>query len=1040
MAANKFATMLHRNTNKLTLILIYAILEWVLILLLLLNSLFSYLIVKFADYFGLKRPCLWCSRLDHIFEPGNKSHSSYRDLVCEEHANEIAKLGFCSNHQKLAESQDMCEDCSSQEYSQEWSNKYAFFPWMKQIGMIQGGDDDKECSCCGVSLSNKLYPPCILLKPSWGVLDYAQKPILSSDVGVDAQTEEGDQSDQSGSDYVADQNGHDEGFVVVVQGNRGENSVSDVDGCCGQRDYDAEEKNNSACCSVCDYVCKETETEANQIEDEASMDDGRAQIQASCDENSSLHQHLEFYIDQDDCRLVPVELVDSPATIERQSHQNYKVDEDRAHSDTQDVILDFDMHFETQAKPVVELWYSSDEIVELLSSHESKEESKVSVLDSKGLDFDMHFNTQAKPAVECWQSSDEIVELLSSHESKEESKVSVLDSKGLDFDMHFKTQAKPVVECWQSSDEIVELLSSHEIKKESEVSVLDSKDLGQNGEEVNEQAEDTTSTQATPASCHEDDSQSNAADIVGRDIDSDVHQATTEDDDIHMGNDEIDTEVSIGTDIPDHDIFNEDIQSAHELLHSYPSVQEDPSTSSPNAEIDDNHGSKQEEEFLEFKTLSVETSEKEQNSYFSLGSELNEIEEEKVLPDTPTSIDNFHQLYNRMLLTERRESGTEASLDGSVVSDIECGDGVLTMEKLKSVLRAERKALNRVYAELEEERSASAIAANQTMAMINRLQEEKAAMQMEALQYQRMMDEQSEYDQEAMQLLNELMVKREKEKQELEKELEICRKKIQDYEAKEKMMILRRMKEGCTRSRTSSGPCSNAEDSDGLSIDLNHEVKEEDNLSGHEESSNQNTPRDAVLYLEESLASFEEEKLSILDQLKELEEKLLTLNDEEEEEHYEDIKPIDHFFSENGNGYHENGDVSSEENGIANGHSKEMNGTHHQDRKIMGSIKAKRLLPLFNEAEDEDEELNGDVEGYDSVASQDHKKLAIEEAVDHVYERLQALEADREFLKHCISSLRKGDKGLDLLQEILQHLRDLRSVETRLRNSGEGIL
>ncbi|KAL6189874.1 hypothetical protein ACLB2K_036275 [Fragaria x ananassa] len=885
MAANKFATMLHRNTNKLTLILIYAVLEWVLILLLLLNSLFSYLIVKLAGYFGLKRPCLWCSRLDHIFEPGNNSHKSYRDLVCEEHANEIAKLGFCSNHQKLAESQDMCEDCSSQQdCDQEWSNKYAFFPWTKQIGMVQGGDDDKEnfdkeCSCCGVSLSSKVYPPCILLKPSWGVLDYSQKPIFNSDERVDAQTEEGDQSDQTGSD----QNGHDDGGVV--EGNKGENSVSDVDGRCGQRDYDGQETSNSACCSVCDYVCKETETE-DKANLNVSMDGGvRAQIQASCDENKSCgspHQHLEFYIDQDDCRLVPVELVDSPATIERQSHQNYKVEEDQANSDTQDVILDFDMHFETQNKPVVECWHSSDEIVELLSSHESKEESKVSVLDSK--------------------------------------------------------------------------------------------DLGENGEEVKEieqnedatstvQNEDATSTEATPASCHEDDSQSNA-DIIGREIDSDVHQATTEDDDIHTLNDEIDAEVSIGTDIPDHDIFNEDIQSAHELQNSYPDVQEDPSTSSPttpNADNDDNHGSKKEDEdFLEFKILSIETSEKGPNGYFSLGSELNAIEEEKVFPDTPTSIDNFHQLYNRMLHTERRDSGTEASLDGSVVSDIECGDGVLTMEKLKSVLRAEREALNRVYAELEEERSASAIAANQTMAMINRLQEEKAAMQMEALQYQRMMDEQSEYDQEAMQLLNELMVKREKEKQELEKELEICRK------------------------------------------------KEEDNLSGHEESSNQNTPRDAVLYLEESLASFEEEKLSILDQLKELEEKLLTLNDEEEEEHYEDIKPIDHFFSENGNGYHENGDVSSEENGIANGHSKEMNGTHHPDRKIMGSIKAKRLLPLFNEAEDEDEELNGDAEGYDSVASQEHKKLAIEEDVDHVYERLQALEADREFLKHCISSLRKG--------------------------------
>ena len=84
MAANKFATMLHRNTNKITLVLVYAILEWILILpLLLLNSLFSYLIIKFADYFGLKRPCIWCTRIDHIIEPGKINNNSCIDLVCE---------------------------------------------------------------------------------------------------------------------------------------------------------------------------------------------------------------------------------------------------------------------------------------------------------------------------------------------------------------------------------------------------------------------------------------------------------------------------------------------------------------------------------------------------------------------------------------------------------------------------------------------------------------------------------------------------------------------------------------------------------------------------------------------------------------------------------------------------------------------------------------------------------------------------------------------------------------------------------------------
>ncbi|ONI31779.1 hypothetical protein PRUPE_1G330400 [Prunus persica] len=984
MAANKFATMLHRNTNKITLILVYTLLEWILIILLLLNSLFSFLIIKFADYFGLKTPCLWCSRLDHLLEPG-KNKNSHRDLVCETHANEISKLGYCSNHQKLAESQDMCEDCSSQPDSEEWSKKFAFFPWMKQIGVIQGGDEkviqngdeNLNCSCCGMKL-NKFYPPCILIKPSWEVLDYTQKQSLTMEAGVDAQTEEGDHSDQSRSDFIIDQHEDEEAIEV----NRKDNTIFDVDGGCKRREDEAEEH---SACSVCDYGCKEIVANEDDkvdrvIEEQepikeanlnVSMDDQprdhQTFIQASCDNGLSpeiLPQHLEFYIDQDDCRLVLVDLIDSPTTTELQSHKKYKV-EDQGNSSYEDVILDFGMCFEAQAKPVVESWRSSEESVTLLSFHESKEEGRASVLDSEDLGEN------------------------------------------------------------RSSSSVFQ---------------------GEEGGIAKEENEPVATTQATQTSSQEDDDdddddgQSNAA-IARDDIDSDVHQAF--EDDVYMHNDEIDAEVSIGTEIPDQEPIDE-MQLAQEFLHSsYPCAQEDPSTSCANLHACDHHGSKQaEEELLKFKTFSAETGEEAKENHFSLGSEFNEIEEEKV-PDTPTSIDSLHQLHKELLLFERREVGTEESLDGSVLSDIEGGDGVMTIEKLKTVLRAERKALNELYAELEEERSASAVAASQTMAMINRLQEEKAAMQMEALQYQRMMEEQSEYDQEAMQLLNELMVKREKEKQEVERELEICRKKVQDYEAKERMMILRRMKDGSTRSRSSSGPCSNAEDSDGLSIDLNNESKEEDS---REEGSNQNTPTDAVLYLEESLASFEEEKLSILDQLKELEEKLLTLSDEEEE-HFQNMKPIKYFLSENGNGYHEKLDVSSEVNGVANGHSKEMNGKHN----IKGS-KGKRLLPLFDaieaEAEDGELELNGDTGGYDSFASQDfvikfeeeNKKFAIEEEVGHVYERLQALEADREFLKHCISSLRKGDKGLVLLQEILEHLRDLRSVELRLRTTGDSVL
>jgi hypothetical protein len=107
-----------------------------------------------------------------------------------------------------------------------------------------------------------------------------------------------------------------------------------------------------------------------------------------------------------------------------------------------------------------------------------------------------------------------------------------------------------------------------------------------------------------------------------------------------------------------------------------------------------------ENEFVEFRTLSVDINELSMNKHM----ELNEIEEDKI-PDTPGSIESVSHLYKKLFLLERKESGTEDSVEGSVMSDIDGADGIMTMEKLKTALRTERKALNMLYSELEEERN-----------------------------------------------------------------------------------------------------------------------------------------------------------------------------------------------------------------------------------------------------------------------------------------------------------------------------------------------
>lgn len=86
-----------------------AFLEWLLILFLIIDAIFSYLITRFARYCELQTPCLLCSRLDHIL--GNKKLKCYWDLFCGNHKLEISSLVFCHAHNKLVDVHGMCENC-----------------------------------------------------------------------------------------------------------------------------------------------------------------------------------------------------------------------------------------------------------------------------------------------------------------------------------------------------------------------------------------------------------------------------------------------------------------------------------------------------------------------------------------------------------------------------------------------------------------------------------------------------------------------------------------------------------------------------------------------------------------------------------------------------------------------------------------------------------------------------------------------------------------------------------------------------------------
>ncbi|KAF8681947.1 hypothetical protein HU200_045400 [Digitaria exilis] len=392
-------------------------------------------------------------------------------------------------------------------------------------------------------------------------------------------------------------------------------------------------------------------------------------------------------------------------------------------------------------------------------------------------------------------------------------------------------------------------------------------------------------------------------------------------------------------------------------------------------------------------------------------------------PLTPTHIENICD--SQELLDSKAAVSDAKSVDSSVATistDLESTEFV-SIDQLKSALASARKSLNSLYAELENERNAAAIAADETMAMINRLQEQKAAMQMEAIQYQRLMEEQSEYDQEALQRLNELVVKREKEKQDLERELELYRHKVHLYEAKVRKASRHKVDE----QNGSSSASSSAEDSDDLSQSFYEGDESAHGLSGsngsiHTDVVLQETARHLVT-LDGSLADFEEERLSILEQLKVLEDKLFDLDDEESD----NMKTDKHFSEEN------------HLSGASNDFSDDDSCFKLHDKRKGVTCRGKKLLPLFDDATVEARNIlltkQGDEVDHSTEVTLDlareQDKLAVANEIDQVQERLHALEADREYIKQCVRSLKKGGKGFDLLQEILHHLRDLR------RNSGE---
>ncbi|KAF8039079.1 hypothetical protein BT93_B1582 [Corymbia citriodora subsp. variegata] len=378
--------------------------------------------------------------------------------------------------------------------------------------------------------------------------------------------------------------------------------------------------------------------------------------------------------------------------------------------------------------------------------------------------------------------------------------------------------------------------------------------------------------------------------------------------------------------------------------------------------------------------------------------------------DAPNA--NAFQVLQKKISLERNESGLE-SLDGSIVSEIE---GESLTDRLKRQIEHDKKSMSILYKELEEERNASAIAANQAMAMITRLQEEKATLHMEALQYLRMMEEQAEYDMEALQKSNDLLADREKDIQDLEAELEFYRNKYPSEPLPENIMESVHL-EASSREVTEKAK--------------GNEISLED--SGHDkvDRADRVIGKTRTVEFTDSAVEIEEEKLRILQYLKKLEKKLgpspkdskkfELANDE-----YSEIKGGEVCDSEEPECRAENSESSvAEYNRLSVPDDVSQLKGSLSSQEGQGAMPENPLLPSK-----EDKDFVS-IEQTSVSISEGDELVSLRNEVHSLYERLEALETDRCFLERTIKYLRVGDKGLQFIQDIASHLQELRSIGTR---------
>ncbi|KAL9273558.1 Myosin-binding protein 1-like protein [Drosera capensis] len=916
-----------------------AFLEWLLMFMLFVNATFGYLITQFARYFDLPVPCMICSRLDHVFH--GERVGFYGDLICGNHKLEISSLVFCRFHDKLVDVHGMCENCLFSFAAKDKSNVETY-----RLMVGKFGADEQIYTDDGAPLLDQCEPTksdartCCCCDQPWRPRQQVRSLVKNRSIEFEATDLDVPSFDE-----------------FRQKGKNVDNTSMSAESSLERGNVDPSPH----------FLYNELKA-TSDTESEGHVDDKKEFMALVLDTSYSRSPEntgVEFVEMKPEIKMLDVEslpaiepevrTLDEGSDDIRTIHPVTASDNAGSRASVSETNTgDKDLKLGALAmEPLI-----ANSALDL--DHESPTEKGVQVFEHEksgdAILYDISEDHDG-PTVESTSAIGHGLEEL----NWEADTVKVLEGPVLELIEIKEMQESSMVgnETLVNPSPSPEQISAGSVPESSssvDVSVeqLDNNIFTAGTREVKEAQVDEVHK------LEEKDNESTAADAVDSNMKADING----------GNQQIVNTLELG-DAYKLAVNNRGRKLSGKLLEQH--AGKDPMRVSGDLK-------------LLWSQLSSPR-----------GFEL--PLKDSISPRMSGNIDDYWKSYDPsasigVQILQKRisldRSDSKISLNGSsieswdlsVIGEIE---GESELDRLKRQVDHDKKLMSALCKELEEERNASTDAANQAMAMITRLQEEKATVQIEALQDIRMMEEQAEFDVEAIEKLHGLLEQKEKEIQELEAALQACQEKLPNESLLE----------------IAADPATPASLTENFARALSR-------------NSDRLLPAITESFPQDSLLEIEDERLYISRTLNKLEKKLQMFSNTGV---YTDVPNWGFLEKEDDNLtvsklHTEGSDVGCEAE--RNEVSSETDPLESRSRR--GNL-VRRAYSFRS--------------GQGSLGKREADVVTLGYELSSLNDRLLALEADRNFLEHAIYSLANGDEGLHFIREIASDLRELREIGVR---------